>query len=79
MYKPLDLNNELECLYMHPVEAKIRNKFLDIVKKHGSGKWAFEELEWLVYIEHIDEYEAMNEDDKFLMNVFMKAFRSLYK
>lgn len=79
MYKPLDLNNELECLYMHPVEAKIRNKFLDIVKKHGNGKWAFEELEWLVYIEHIDEYEAMNEDDKFLMNVFMKAFRSLYK
>lgn len=79
MYKPLDLNNELECLYMHPVEAKIRNKFLDIVKKHGNGKWAFEELEWLVYIEHVDEYEAMNEDDKFLMNVFMKAFRSLYK
>lgn len=79
MYKPLDLNNELECLYMHPVEAKIRNKFLDIVRKHGNGKWAFEELEWLVYIEHIDEYEAMNEDDKFLMNVFMKAFRSLYK
>lgn len=79
MYKPLDLNNELECLYMHPIEAKIRNKFLDIVKKHGNGKWAFEELEWLVYIEHIDEYEAMNEDDKFLMNVFMKAFRSLYK
>lgn len=79
MYKPLDLNNELECLYMHPVEAKIRNKFLDIVRKHGNGKWAFEELEWLVYIEHIDEYEAMNEDEKFLMNVFMKAFRSLYK
>lgn len=79
MYKPLDLNNELECLYMHPVEAKIRNKFLDIVRKHGNGKWAFEELEWLVYIEHVDEYEAMNEDDKFLMNVFMKAFRSLYK
>ena len=79
MYKPLDLNNELECLYMHPVEAKIRNKFLDIVRKHGNGKWAFEELEWLVYIEHVDEYEAMNEDEKFLMNVFMKAFRSLYK
>ena len=79
MYKPLYLNNELECLYMHPVEAKIRNKFLDIVRKHGNGKWAFEELEWLVYIEHIDEYEAMNEDEKFLMNVFMKAFRSLYK
>jgi hypothetical protein len=79
MYKPLDLNNELECLFMNPIEAKLRNAFLKIVEKHGNGYWAFEELEWKVYVEHIDEYEAMNEDDKFHMNVFMKAFRSLYK
>jgi hypothetical protein len=79
MYKPLDLNDELECKYMHPIEAKMRMKFLDIVKKHGNGKWAFEELEWLVYVDGIDEYEAMNEDDKWVLNIFMKAFRSLYK
>jgi hypothetical protein len=64
---------------MTPIEAKLRCKFLKIVEKHGNGLWAFEELEWLVYIEHIDEYEAMNEEDKFHLNVFMKAFRSLYK
>ena len=79
MYKPLDLNNELECLIMNPIEAKLRNAFLEIVKKHGNGSWAFDELEWKVYVEYIDEYEAMNEDDKFHMNVFMRAFRSLYK
>ena len=79
MYKPLDLNNELECLFMNPIEAKLRNAFLKIIEKHGNGSWAFDELEWKVYIEHIDEYEAMNEEDKFQMNVFMKAFRSLYK
>lgn len=79
MYRPLDLNNDLECLFMHPIEARLRNMFLEIVKKHGNGLWAFEELEWKVYVEYIDEYEAMNEDDKFHMNVFMKAFRSLYK
>lgn len=79
MFKPLDLNNELECSLMSPMEAKLRNAFLKIVEKHGNGSWAFEELEWKVYVEHIDEYEAMNEDDKFHLNVFMRAFRSLYK
>ena len=79
MYRPLDLNNESECLYMTPIEAKLRRKFLKLVEKHGNGLWAFEELEWIVYVEHIDEYEAMNEEDKFHLNVFMKAFRSLYK
>ena len=79
MHKPLDLKDELECMYMHPIEAKMRMKFLDIVKKHGNGLWAFEELEWKIYVEGIDEYEIMDEEDKFHMNVFMKAFRSLYK
>ena len=79
MYRPLDLNNELECLYMDPIEARLRNMFLEMVKKHGNGIWAFEELEWKVYVDEIDKYEAMNEEDKFHMNVFMRAFRSLYK
>ena len=79
MYKPLDMRDELECALMHPIEAKLRMKFLDIVKKHGNGQWAFEELEWLVYVENIDEYEALSEDDKIRLNVFMRAFRSLYK
>ena len=79
MYKPLDLNDELECLYMHPIEAKLRNKFLEIAKKHGNGEWAFEELEWIVYINAIDEYEKLSEDDKWVLNSFMRAFRSLYK
>ena len=64
---------------MNPKEAKLRNAFLEIVKKHGNGACEFDELEWNVYVEHIDDYEAMNEDDKFHMNVFMRAFRSLYK
>ena len=79
MYKPLDLKDELECMYMHPIEAKMRMKFLDIVKKHGNGLWAFEELEWLVYVDGIDEYEAIIKEDKWVLNIFMRSFRSLYK
>ena len=79
MYKPLDLNNELECLFMNPIEAKLRNAFLKIVEKHGNGSWAQEELSWIIYIKHIDEYESLNEEDKFTLNMFMNTIRSLYK
>jgi len=79
MYKPLDLDNELESALMHPLEAEMRNRFLNIVKKHGNGIWAFEELEWEVYVRDIDRYESMSEEDKIILNKFMFAFRSLYK
>ena len=79
MYKPLELKDELECIYMHPIEAKMRTKFLNIVKKHGNGLWAFEELEWLVYVDGIDEYEALSSDDKYVLNMYMKVLRCLYK
>lgn len=79
MYKPLDVDNELECTLMHPLEAEMRNRFLNIVKKHGNGIWAFEELEWEVYVRDVDRYESMSEEEKIVLNKFMFAFRSLYK
>lgn len=78
MYKPLDFESCKE-LYLHPIEIAIRDEYLDIVKKHGNGRWAFDELEWKVYIDRIDEYESMNEEDKLILNLYMLAFRSLYK
>lgn len=78
MYKPLDFENCKE-LYLHPIEISIRDEYLDIVKKHGNGRWAFDELEWKVYIDRIDEYESMNEEEKIILNLYMMAFRSLYK
>lgn len=69
----------LEYCRLHPIEARLVVKFLEIAKKHGNGLWAFEELEWLVYIENIDKYESLDEEEKFILNSFMKAFRSLYK
>jgi hypothetical protein len=69
----------MEHTRLHPIEAELITVFLKIVQKHGNGLWAFEELEWLVYIENIDKYESLNEEDKFILNAFMKAFRSLYK
>ena len=66
-------------LYLHPIELKLRDRYLQIVQKHGNGLWALEELVWEVYDKHIDEYEALNEEDKFVLNMYMKVLRSLYK
>ena len=80
MIVPIDLNEEEKLnLYMTPAQIAVRKGFLNIVKKHGNGKWAFEELEYKLYVEHIDEYEALSEEDKFDLNIFMISFRSLYK
>ena len=72
----IDTNKEL---YMKPVQIAARDGFLRLVQKHGNGKWAFEELEWLLYVQNIDAYESLSEEEKFDLNTFMISFRSLYK
>lgn len=65
--------------YIHPIELAAREKFLELVKKHGNGMWGFEELEWLIYVKHHNLYEQLNEQDKYTLNLFMNSFRTLYK
>lgn len=78
MILPKEMDNVLD-LYLHPIEIKIRNRFLEISKRHGNGKWSFETLEWEVYIDNIDAYEALNEEEKYILNSYMRVLRSLYK
>lgn len=78
--KPDLLNIEKNLdLYLHPIELKLRDRYLQIVQKHGNGLWALEELVWEVYDKHIVEYEALNEEEKFILNMYMRVLRSLYK
>lgn len=68
-----------EEVIMHPFHEKLKKRFLEIVATHNVAVWAFETLEWEVYIKSIDEYEALSEEEKFTLNTYMIAFRSLYK
>ena len=78
--KPDLLNTEKNLeLYLHPIELKLRDRYLQIVQKHGNGLWALEELVWEVYDKHVDEYEALNEEEKYILNMYMRVLRSLYK
>lgn len=78
MYVPVNVDKNIK-LYLHPIEIKLRNRYLEIVEKHGNGLWALEELVWEVYDKHIDEYEALSSDDKYVLNMYMKVLRCLYK
>jgi hypothetical protein len=65
---------------MNDMEKRIKERFLKISEKHdGDGLRAFKQLEYEIYVDHIDEYDALEENEKIKLNVFMKAFRSLYK
>jgi hypothetical protein len=73
-------NNELKLSeFLHPIELKVRERYLQLVNKHGVGKWGFDELEWEIYVKNADAYEALSEEEKFILNNYMIAFRSLYK
>lgn len=75
---PVRADEKLE-LYLHPIEIKIRSRYLEIVKKHGNGLWALEELTWEIYEKHADEYNALSEDEKYILNMYMKVLSCLYK
>lgn len=78
MILPSENDNRLH-VFLHPIEEKIRTRYLQLVDKHGVGLWAFDELEWEVYVKSIDEYEALSQEEKDILNAYMFAFRSLYK
>ena len=77
-HAPVRADEKLE-LYLHPIEIKIRSRYLEIVKKHGNGLWALEELTWEIYEKHADEYNALSEDEKYILNMYMKVLTCLYK
>ena len=66
-------------LYYRPHELKLRNRYFEIVQQHGNGLWAIDTLVWEVYDKYRDQYEALNEDEKYIVNLFMKTLSCLYK
>ena len=46
------------------VESKLTDKFIEIFAKHQNALWAREELEYLVFVVHKDEYEQLSIEEK---------------
>ena len=46
------------------VESKLTDKFIEIFARHQNALWAREELEYLVFVVHKDEYEQLSIEEK---------------
>lgn len=63
---------------MHYLEQLLQCKFIQIVAKHGNGKWAIDELEWLIYDKYKAFYDDLPEEDKFIIGRYISSLRKLH-
>lgn len=61
------------------IELSILNKFVKILKKHSNPIWAYDELEYLIFVKHVDLFNALNEDDQWEVRTVMIALKKIYK
>lgn len=63
---------------MHCLEKVLLCKFMELVQKHGNGKWALDELQWLVYEKHREEYNKLSEEDKYIVCMYIANLMKLH-
>lgn len=61
-----------------PVEKIVTDKFCKIVEKHGNGKWALDELEYLIFEAYRGEFENLCEDDQWAVRHVIDAYKKIY-
>lgn len=63
---------------MHYLEQLLQWKFMEIVQKHGNGKWALDELQWLIYEKHREEFNNLPEEDKYVVCMYIANLMRLH-
>ena len=63
---------------MKKIETILNNKFAEIYGRHCNPIWAREELAYLVYYKHSDQYNALSEDDKQVVIYYFDALVKLH-
>ena len=53
--------------------------FLEIVSKHHIGKWAFEELEHEVFVNHSDYFQNLSQEEQWYTRGYLSALAKIYK
>lgn len=57
----------------------IVNKFIEILGRHGNPVWAMEELDYLIYVEHNDEFNNLCEKDQWEVRSCMLGLDKIYR
>lgn len=63
---------------MHYLEWLLETKFMDILKKHGNCKWAYEELDWWIFTKCYEFYKDLPEEDKWVVINYIDALKKLH-
>lgn len=60
-------------------EQQILNAFLKIYNCHHNAVWAYETLEYLIFIEHAKEFYQLTEEEQWEIRNLMGAIKKIYK
>lgn len=55
---------------------KLTDCYFKILEKHDNPKWSIDELSYLVYDVHKEEYLQLNDDEKWQVNHLMEVLRN---
>ena len=60
-------------------EQQILEAFLRIYNYHHNAVWAYETLEYLIFIEHAKEFYQLTEEEQWEIRNLMGALKKIYK
>jgi hypothetical protein len=59
-------------------EEKILNAFLHIYEKHQNPVWTYEELEYLIFVKHLEDFSKLDEAEQWDIRHCMFALKKIY-
>lgn len=60
------------------LEKLLFDKFCELLQKHSVPKHAVDELDWLVFVEHMDEFWALSKEDRMEVRMFIETLRQIH-
>ena len=59
------------------IELMLYESFCRLLHKHDKPKWAVDELDYLIFQAHKDEFWGLSEDKQWEVRTYMKTLRQL--
>lgn len=60
------------------IRKRLEGKFLEILAGHSNPKWAREELDYLVFVKHYNEFSQLNWDEQMEVRDYMEALKKIH-
>lgn len=57
---------------------ELSNKFIELYKIHCNGKEALDRLNYLIFNENVDKFNALSIDDQWVIRGYIDALRKIY-